>query len=76
MAYRLLEEHVAKITKLRVRNFLSLRKVSLELGKLNVFVGPNSSGKSNVVRALQLLTNHVQHGVPVLPGYRGFKSVV
>jgi len=65
-----------RVYKLRLKNFLSIRDVDLELGKLNVFVGPNSSGKSNIVRALQLLSNHAREGVPVLPGYRGFKSVV
>ena len=65
-----------RVYKLRLKNFLSIRDIDLELGKLNVFVGPNSSGKSNIVRALQLLSNHARVGVPVLPGYRDFKSVV
>jgi len=70
------KERSVRVARLRFRNFLSLRHVDLELSKLNVFVGPNSSGKSNIARALQLLANHVRHGVPVLPGYRDFKSVV
>jgi len=65
-----------RVRRLRIKNFLSIRDVDLELGKLSVFVGPNSSGKSNIVRALQLLTNHARLGNPVLPGYRDFKSVV
>ncbi|MCC6050424.1 MAG: ATP-binding protein [Thermofilum sp.] len=50
------------------RDFLSLRDVRVELGKLNVLVGPNASGKSNVMRALELLAAHARRG-PVLEGY-------
>jgi len=49
------------------RNFLSLRDVRVELGKLNVFVGPNASGKSNIVKAFALLSAHAQEG-PFLKG--------
>ena len=70
------EERSVRITRFRAKNFLSLRNIELELGKLNVFIGPNSSGKSNIVRAFQLLANHARYGVPVLPGYRDFKSIV
>ncbi len=34
-------------------NFLSLRRVSVELGRLNVFIGKNASGKSNLVKLLR-----------------------
>ncbi len=37
------------ITRLRVRNFKSLRNVDLALGPLTVLVGPNMGGKSNIV---------------------------
>jgi len=67
--------YTAKIIKLRIENFLSLKKIEVELNKLNVFVGPNTSGKSNFVRALQLLANHVRNGVPSLHGYKSFKDL-
>ncbi len=67
---------VAKIVKFHVENFLSLKNVEVELGKLNVFVGPNASGKSNLAKAFQLLRNHVRDGVPSLSGYRSFKDIV
>lgn len=41
------------ITRLQVRNFKSLREMDLELGSLNVLVGPNMSGKSNILDALR-----------------------
>jgi predicted ATPase len=43
------------ITRLRARNFKSLRDLDLELGPLTVLVGPNMAGKSNVVEVLQFL---------------------
>jgi len=43
------------ITRLQVRNFKSLRDVDLSLGPVNVLVGPNMSGKSNIVDSLRFL---------------------
>ncbi|MEZ0394616.1 MAG: AAA family ATPase [Desulfurococcaceae archaeon] len=56
------------ISRLHVKNFLSLRNVEVPLGKLNVFIGPNGSGKSNIVKAIQLLENHARFGYPTLGG--------
>jgi len=38
----------------------------MELNKLNVFIGPNASGKSNILKALRLVRNHIAKGIPVL----------
>ena len=47
-----------KINHLRIKNFRSLKDVELdELNNLNIFVGKNSSGKSNLVEALCLFFN-------------------
>jgi len=43
------------ITHLRVRNFKSLRDFDLPLGPLNVLVGPNMAGKSNVLDLFKFL---------------------
>lgn len=43
------------ITRLHVRNFKSLRDVDISLGPLNVLVGPNMSGKSNILDAVLFL---------------------
>lgn len=43
------------ITRLQVRNFKSLRETDISLGPLNVLVGPNMSGKSNIVDAFAFL---------------------
>lgn len=44
------------LTKLRVRGFKSLRDFSVELPRLTVLFGPNASGKSNVLDAIQALS--------------------
>ena len=44
------------IKQLRVRNFLSLKDVDLELGTRNLLVGPNMSGKSNLIDCFRFLT--------------------
>lgn len=40
---------------IEAENFLSLRDVSVKLGKLNVLVGPNGAGKSNLLSVLRFL---------------------
>jgi energy-coupling factor transporter ATP-binding protein EcfA2 len=43
------------INKLTVESFKTLEKVEVELGAVNVFVGANGSGKSNLLEALGVL---------------------
>ena len=43
------------IEQITIENFKSLRKVNLHLGKLNIFIGTNASGKSNFFDALRVL---------------------
>jgi energy-coupling factor transporter ATP-binding protein EcfA2 len=40
------------LQKLKVRNFLALRDVSLDLEPFTVFVGPNASGKSTILETI------------------------
>jgi len=44
------------VKSLAVKNFLSLDEVKVNFGKLTIFVGPNASGKSNIIKALTLLS--------------------
>jgi ABC-type branched-subunit amino acid transport system ATPase component len=43
------------ISKVAIRNFKSLRDVHVDLERFTVFVGPNASGKSSILQALDLL---------------------
>ena len=43
------------IKEIEIENFKSLEKVHLKLGKFNLFVGANASGKSNFFDALRVL---------------------
>ena len=43
------------ITRIRIHGFKSLRKVELKLGRMNLLVGANASGKSNFLDALRVL---------------------
>jgi predicted ATPase len=43
------------IDHLRIQNFKCLRDVSIDLGPLTVFVGPNDSGKTSILEAIYLL---------------------
>lgn len=45
------------IRAIEIRGFRSLRHVRLELGRLNVLIGPNQSGKTNVLDALSFLAS-------------------
>ena len=43
------------ISRIIIRNFKSLRHVDLSLGRLNLFIGTNASGKSNFLDALRIV---------------------
>ena len=47
-----MSEGKAFLEKVHIKNFLSLRDVTLPLKPLTVLVGPNASGKSNALNAL------------------------
>lgn len=43
------------LTRVKVENFLSLKKLDLRLDSLNVLVGPNGAGKTNLLKVFQFL---------------------
>jgi predicted ATPase len=44
------------ITRIIVRSFKSLESVTVDLGQVNVFIGANGSGKSNLLEAMGVLS--------------------
>jgi len=56
-----------KILSLQVRNFRSLKNVTWQPGDLNLVIGSNASGKSNLLQALELLSACADRGA--LPQY-------
>ena len=42
------------IRKIQIENFKSIKKMKLDLGRVNVFIGENGSGKSNILEAIAL----------------------
>ena len=52
--------HAPLIEHIRITGFQSLHDIDLELEPFTVIVGPSSSGKSALVRALRTLTNNAR----------------
>jgi predicted ATPase len=42
------------ITELEIRNYKSIRALTLPLGRINVFIGENGAGKSNILEVIAL----------------------
>ena len=54
-----------------IRNFKSLREVTLNLRRINVLIGPPNSGKSNIIDAMAILS-----GVRDIYKYARFRAPV
>lgn len=46
------------IDKITIRNFRSISKLEVKVGKIGIFVGQNDAGKSNILRAVNLFFNN------------------
>ena len=58
-----------KVSSFKVENYRSLKAINLEkLGNLNILLGKNSSGKSNVLEAMNLFFGRVRAGKGTTPG--------
>lgn len=60
-----MSEQKAFLEKVHIKNFLSLRNVTLPLKPLTVLVGPNASGKSNALRPLRLFNGMLMFETPL-----------
>ena len=59
-----MSEQKAFLEKIHIKNYRSLRNVTLPLRHLTVLVGPNASGKSNTLKALQLFNGILRIETP------------
>ncbi len=59
------------LKRLDVTNFKSLANASIELDKFNVLVGPNNSGKSNIMDAIMMLSAAIDQ-----KGWYGSKNYI
>lgn len=48
-------EEVGIIQNIKISNFKSIYDLEIELGRFNVFIGANGSGKSNILEALAMI---------------------
>ena len=65
------------LTRVWARNFKSIRELDLELGPLTVLVGPNASGKSNVLDVLRFIKETVGRGLDsAVTSRHGFDAIV
>ncbi len=61
------------LKRVSLKGFKSIKSLeSLEFGPVNVLIGPNSSGKSNLIGFFQMLNYAVSEGLQVYIQQRGF----
>lgn len=58
------------ITRLVVRNFQAIKHADLDLGVFTVIVGPSSSGKSALIRAVHALASNVRGTAAITRGQK------
>ncbi len=64
------------VTRIQAQNFRSLARVDLRLGPLNVLIGPNGSGKTNVLNVLRFLATTVRFDLAAaLQEWNGFDHI-
>ena len=63
--------------RLRIENFLSIRSLNLRLDALNVLVGANGAGKTNLLKAFQFLGEVArQELAPAIEAMGGFDNLL
>jgi predicted ATPase len=62
---------MARLDRIEIDGYRSIRELRLELGALNILIGANGSGKSNLIGALGLLGDLVENQLQLHVGRRG-----
>jgi hypothetical protein len=63
------------IKNLHIKNFKSVRDLSLECDRINIFIGKPNAGKSNILEAISLLGAEYSKG-KFMEGFIRYKSIV
>lgn len=50
------------LSQISLGNFRAFKSESIPLSKLNIFVGPNNSGKSSIISAINLIAQNLKNG--------------
>jgi predicted ATPase len=64
------------LEKLTIRNFKSIREQTLEFGRLNIFIGANGAGKSNLLQVFRFLREIQQRNLATYSLQRGADSLL
>lgn len=67
---------MARLISMQIRNFKSIEYVNISFDKLTVFVGPNASGKSNIIDSISFVSEALNHSLDWAIQKRGGISVV
>ena len=71
------EEERLTLTRLQVKNFRSLHDLQLDIEpRLIMLVGPNASGKSNIIDALSFIVDALYDGVNFATERRGTREIL
>jgi len=63
------------LKQLRFKNWRSLRDVTIDLSPITVFIGANSSGKTNIVDGIQFMRDSKMRGLLSLVSEFGYKNI-
>lgn len=54
---------MSNIKQIKIKGFKSILDQQVDLGRLNVFIGTNGSGKSNLLEAIAMLSSSIEGGI-------------
>lgn len=68
-----------RIERIRIQNFKSIREIEIEFDELNIFIGKNAAGKSNVFEIFQFLKDigeqNLENAIQLRGGTEYFKNI-
>lgn len=69
------EEKLGKLTKIAISGFKSIKECELDINALNVLIGSNGAGKSNLLSALELLQSVLSRALSYYAGKKGAETL-